>query len=172
MVIIICDSSLIVLLSKLELLDLIIEVFKNIIIPQSVLVESVDQGKVSKKIDAFLIEKRISERKIIVEKIKDFTEKKNLMRNFNIHEGESEALVLYLEKKADLLGTDDYKTLKVCKILNIRYFTTPLFIFLCYSEKKLSKTRALLKFQELHKFGWYKKDLILEFINRIENSEV
>lgn len=172
MTIIICDSSLIVLLSKLELLDLLIEVFENIVIPQSVFVESVDQGKEAKKMDAFFIEKRIIDQKIIVEKIKDLTEKENLMKNFNLHDGESEAIVLYSEKKADLLGTDDYKTLKVCKILNITYFTTPLFIFLCYSKKKLSKTMSILKFKELHKFGWYKKDLFSEFIDRIENSEV
>ncbi len=49
MTIIICDSSLIVLLSKLELLDLLIEVFESIVIPQSVFVESVDQGKEAKK---------------------------------------------------------------------------------------------------------------------------
>jgi predicted nucleic acid-binding protein len=172
MTFLICDSSFLVLLSKLELLDLLIEVFENIAIPQSVFVESVDQGKESKKMDAFFIEKRIIDQKIIVEKIKDLTEKENLMKNFNLHDGESEAIVLYSEKKADLLGTDDYKTLKVCKILNITYFTTPLFIFLCYSKKKLSKTRSILKFKELHKFGWYKKDLISEFIDRIENSEV
>ena len=135
MTFLICDSSFLVLLSKLELLDLLIEVFEKIVIPESVFVESVDQGKESKKMDAFFIEKRIIDQKIIVEKIKELTEKENLMKNFNLHDGESEAIVLYSEKKADLLGTDDYKTLKVCKILNITYFTTPLFIFLCYSKK-------------------------------------
>ncbi len=128
--------------------------------------------KNQKKWNAFFIEKRIIDQNIIVEKIKDLTEKEKLMRNFNLHEGESETLILYLEKKADILGTDDYKTLKVCKIFNITYLTTPLFIFLCYSKKKLSKIRSILKFEELQKFGWYKKDLTSEFIDRIENSEV
>lgn len=172
MTIVICDSSFLVLISKLELLDLLIEIFENIMIPHSVFIESVDQGKKLKKIDAFLIEKRINDQKILVEEIKDLTEKANLMRNFNLHEGESEALILYLEKKAMFLGTDDYKTLKVCKILNIKYFTTPLFIFLCYSKNKLSKNKSIAKYEELQEFGWYKEDLILEFKNRIENLKV
>ncbi len=169
MTIIICDSSFLVLISKLELLDLLIELFENILIPQSVFIEAVDQGKKLKKMDAFLIEKRINDQKILVEEIKDLTEKANLIRNFNLHEGESEALILYLEKKAELLGTDDYKTLKVCKILNIKYFTTPLFIFLCFSKNKLSKNIAIAKYEELQEFGWYKEDLILDFKNRIES---
>ncbi len=169
MTIIICDSSFLVLISKLELLDLLIELFENIIIPQSVFIEAVDQGKKLKKMDAFLIEKRVIDQKILVEEIKDLTEKANLIRNFNLHEGESEALILYLEKKAELLGTDDYKTLKVCKILSIRYFTTLLFILRCFSNNLLSKDRAILKYEKLQEFGWYKEDLIVEFKNRLEN---
>ena len=172
MVIVICDSSLLILISKLELLDLLIEAFKTIIIPQSVYIESVESGKKSKKMDAFLIEKRILDGEIIVENVEDITNKENFLKDFNIYEGESEAIILYLEKKAELLGTDDYRTLKVCKILKIRYFTTPLFIARCFANKKLSKKLSLLKFQKLLEFGWYKEDIILEFKKKIDNLEV
>ena len=169
MTLVVCDSSFLILISKLEMLDLLIEVFEDILIPQAVYFESVEQGRILRKMDAFLVEKRIKDGKIIVEKIKDLAEKERLIKNFNMHEGESEALILYLEKNADLLGTDDYKTLKVCKILSIRYFTTLLFILRCFSNNLLSKDRAILKYEKLQEFGWYKEDLIVEFKNRLEN---
>ncbi len=172
MTIVICDSSILILISKLEMLDLLIEAFGSVMIPQAVYIESVEKGKKFKKMDAFLIDKKINDGKIIVENIKNLTEKEKLMKDFNIHEGESEAIILYLERKAELLGTDDYRTLKVCKILDIKYFTTPLFIIRSYSKKKLSKNISLLKFKKLQEFGWYKEEPILEFKNRIENMEV
>ncbi len=172
MTIIICDSSLLILLSKLEMLDLLIEAFDNVIIPQAVYSESVTLGKILKKMDAFLIEKQVKDKKINLKQIKDIAEKENLIKNFNIHDGEAEAIVLYIEEKADLLGTDDYKTLKVCKILEIKYFTTLLFIIRCFSNNKLSKDSTFLKFENLKEIGWYKENIIIDYMNKIEKEEV
>jgi len=171
MVIIICDSSILILISKLEMLDLLIDAFEEILIPKAVFMESVDQGKKLKKMDAFLIEKKINEGKIIIENIKNLAEKEKFMNDFNLHEGEAEALILYSERKAELFGTDDYRTLKVCKILDIKYFTTPLFIIRCYVIEKLSKKMAMLKFEKLEEFGWYNEENIIEFKNQINKLE-
>lgn len=170
MTLVICDSSFIILIAKLEILDLLIKAFEHIMIPKAVYFEAVVHGKKLGKIDAFFIEKRIKDGKITVENIKDLKEQVNISKNFKIHEGEAEALVLYLEKKAELLGTDDYKTLKVCKILNIRYFTTLLFIYRCYSNNFLSKDVAILKYEKLQEFGWYKEALVEEFRKKIEKK--
>lgn len=169
---IVCDSSLLILISKLEMLELLIGAFNKIIIPQAVFEESVIQGKRLKKLDSFLIEQKVKEEKIFKENIKDFAEKENLIKNFNLHEGESEAIILYLERTADLLGTDDYRSLTVCKILNVKYFTTPLFITRCYFNKKVPYNLALTKLEKLQEFGWYKEELILEFKNKIKKKEV
>ena len=171
MVIIICDSSILILISKLEMLDLLIDAFEEFLIPKAVFMESVDQGKKLKKMDAFLIEKKINEGKIIIENIKNLAEKEKFMNDFNLHEGEAEALILYSERKAELFGTDDYRTLKVCKILDIKYFTTPLFIIRCYVIEKLSKKMAMLKFEKLEEFGWYNEENIIEFKNQINKLE-
>ena len=167
MVIIICDSSILILISKLEMLDLLIDAFEEILIPKAVFIESVDQGKKLKKMDAFLIEKKINEGKIIIENVKNLAEKEKFMNDFNLHEGEAEALILYSERNAELFGTDDYRTLKVCKILDIKYFTTPLFIIRCYVIEKLSKKKAMLKFEKLEEFGWYNEENMIEFKNQI-----
>jgi len=171
MTIVICDSSLLILVSKLEIIDLLLDVFERIIIPHSVYIESVEHGKKLKKLDAFLIEKRIEEGKIVMDNIKNISDKSKFIKDFNLHEGESEAIVLYLEKSADLLGTDDYRTIKVCKILNITYFTTLSFIHYCYKQNLLSEEKTLLKYDKLNIIGWYKEELISYFKNKIQHSE-
>ena len=171
MPIVICDSSILILISKIEILDILIKSYGEILIPQAVYIESVEQGKKLKKTDAFLIEKRINDGKIIVKKIKDLSEKLKFMSDFNLHEGEAEALILYLEIKADLFGTDDFRTIKICKILNIEYFTTLSFIYLCFTSNELSKSNALNKIDKLLNIGWYKEDLILYYKNIIKNKE-
>ncbi len=153
------------------MLDLLIESFEEIIIPQAVYIESVKLGKILKKMDAFLIEERIKKRKIIVSDIEDLTEKNRLIKDFGIHEGEAEAILIYLEKKANLLGTDDYKTIKVCKILTIKYFSTPTFIMRNFLKNNISKEIALLKIEQLLEFGWYKEEIIIDFKTKIKNNE-
>lgn len=168
MTLVICDSSSLILIAKIESLDMFIDIFEEILIPEAVFFEVVTKGKEYKKLDAFLVEKRIEEGKIKVVKIDNLSEKAKIMNNFNIHEGEAEALIIYLEKKADLLSTDDNKTIRVCKILKIRYFTTLSFIFLLYNKKRISKEKSLLKINTLEKIGWYKKEVINYFIEKIE----
>ena len=153
------------------MLDLLIEAFEEIIIPQAVYIESVEQGKILKKMDAFLIEERIKKRKIIVSDVEDLSEKDRLIKDFGIQEGEAEAILIYLEKRAILLGTDDYKTVKVCKILDIKYFTTPTFIMRNFLKANISREIALLKIEQLLEFGWYKEDIIMDFKNKIKNNE-
>jgi predicted nucleic acid-binding protein len=169
MKIVISDSSMLILVSKLDILDTMLETFESIIIPEGVRVEVVDRGKEGKKMDALLVEKRIDDGKILVKKISKDDEKNKLMNDFNIHSGEAEAVLLYLEEKADLLGTDDYQTLKTCKILNIHYFTTPLFLFQSHVNRKIEKAFALRKLERLSKFGWYKYEIIEYFSNAIKN---
>jgi len=118
-----------------------------------------------------LIEERIKKRKIIVSDIEDLSEKDRLIKDFGIQEGEAEAILIYLEKRAILLGTDDYKTVKVCKILDIKYFTTPTFIMRNFLKANISREIALLKIEQLLEFGWYKEDIIMDFKNKIKNNE-
>jgi predicted nucleic acid-binding protein len=167
MTLIICDSSFIILISKLEVLDLLIDKFDRIMIPKEVYIESVERGKKLKKMDAFLIEERVKEKKIIVQTINDVIEKKRLMHDFNIHEGEAGAIVLYLEKKGELFGTDDSRTIRTCKIFNIKYFTTPLFLGQCFVNNLITQREFTLKLEKLKQFGWYKEEIISEFFNNI-----
>jgi predicted nucleic acid-binding protein len=171
MTLIICDSSFIILISKLELIDLLIKAFKEIYLPQAVFNESVKKGKMLKKMDAFMIEERIQDKGIKIKNIRNHDKKKGFMDDFNIHEGEAEAIILFFEEKADLLATDDYRTLKTCKVLNIKYFTTPLFIIRSFLRSEISKEKTHLKFEKLQELGWYKNENIIEFKNKLMDLE-
>lgn len=171
MTIVISDASMLILVSKLDILDTMLETFGSIIIPEGVRVEVVDRGKEGKKMDALLVEKRIGDGKIIVKRITKDDGKNKLMDDFNIHSGEAEAILLYIEENADLLGTDDYQTLKTCKVLNIRYFTTPIFLLQSHTNRKIEKAFTLRKIDRLAKIGWYKDEIIDYFTNAINNVQ-
>lgn len=170
MTLVICDASILILLAKIEILDVLIEVFNQIVIPPAVHNEAVIHGKKIKKLDAYYIEEKIKEKLIKVESITEIEEKERFINDFNIHDGEAEAIVLYLEKSADLLGSDDFKTIKLCKILKISYFTSLTFLYRCFVMKKLNKKTALVKIEKLHRFGWYKEELINHFQELIKGD--
>lgn len=172
MLLVISDSSNLILISKIEILDVLLEIYNEIVIPQAVYIESVEQVKHLKKVDAILIEERIKEGKIIIKEIKNIAKRKEFIESYNIHNGEAEAIVLYFELKAGLLGTDDYRTIKTCKILRINYFTTLSFLYSCFERNKLTKDITLSKFDQLWTIGWYKKELLDFFKSEVEKKEV
>nr|MDO8114767.1 hypothetical protein [Candidatus Sigynarchaeota archaeon] len=144
--------------------------FGIITIPEAVRIEVVDKGKSTKKMDALLVEKRISDGKITVKKINDSTEKIKLQNDFNLHDGEAESIILYNEINANLLGTDDYRTIKTCRVQKVRYFSTPAFVYQSVISGHITKEIALLKLDKLSKIGWYKDEILEHFKKLIQNS--
>jgi predicted nucleic acid-binding protein len=171
MVLVVSDATMLIFLAKLDLIDFLLAIYSQIYIPEKVYVESVINGKFTKRLDAVMLEKYVENQKIKVQKVKKILEIKKMMIDFNIHEGEAEAIALYFQINADLLGTDDYRTLKTCKILKIHYFTTPMFIMHSVSSHKLIKAIALEKIQQLGKIGWYKNDILDFFHNEISKMK-
>jgi predicted nucleic acid-binding protein len=165
----VCDSSFLILVSKLEMINLLTQLFDKIEIPKAVFDEAVEVGKILKKIDAYRIEKFIKDKQIRVENIKNIEERNKIMGDFNIHEGEAEAIILYLEKNAHFLATDDYRALKTCKVLDIKYFTTLLFIHRCFLQNITTKNKTLRKLNNLQTLGWYKREDLEYFKNKIKN---
>src|SRR3990172_7473951 len=101
---IVFDSSTIILLSKIEILDVFIKNFgKKIFIPQEVERESTSMARA---FDSFLIKKRIEEKKIEIIKVKDQKISKKLMDDFKLNLGEAETLNLAVQEKAKIVATD------------------------------------------------------------------
>jgi predicted nucleic acid-binding protein len=173
MTLVITDSTILILLVKTDLLDLLQKKYHELVIPREVYEEVVVNGKAAKKEDAFYIEERIKKNCIKVKTLQNVLKRDNLMTDFGLHEGEAECIALYYEISADILGSDDKKTINVCKIFQIPFFSVISFILLSVTEKTLPKLNALLKLEKLEKIGWYKAsflDLIRERIEKMADE--
>jgi predicted nucleic acid-binding protein len=113
--IVICDSSPIVALAILNQLDLLDRLFEKVVVPFRVFKELIVSNKLeSKNIAAWAKDK-------VVE-----TKDKRLMLAFNmiLDAGESEAISLYWEKKADFLLIDEKKGRKIAIYNGIKVIGT------------------------------------------------
>ena len=157
---IVFDSSTLILLAKVELLDDFINDFNGeVIIPLEVKEECCNKKN---SFDALLIGRRIAEHKIRVVKIHNAELCKKFMLDFSIAQGEAETLVLLTEAKAALLAVDDRNAIKACRILNIP-FTSALAILIRLVERGIIDTnKAKVKLDLLVKNGRYKDTMIKE----------
>jgi len=155
---IIKDSMVIIHLAKITLLETSCNYFKKVIIPKKVY-EEIIIGKEKGYSEVIIFEDLIKAGKIEVTCIKNkhFIKKAN---EFNIQEGEGEAVALYWEKKADYLATDDDNLRKKGSILNINIIGTPAIIIKLYKEKKVEKEKFLRSVMELKEIGWFNSSVI------------
>ena len=105
---VVSNSSPLIHLAKIGQLNLLKQIFKEIIVPEAVYKECVIEGKGRE--DAKKIEKA---EWINVAKIKNENLKSALM--MVLDEGEAEAITLALEESADLILLDDYEAREVAR---------------------------------------------------------
>ncbi|MBI5678767.1 MAG: hypothetical protein HZC52_09855 [Planctomycetes bacterium] len=157
---IVFDSSTLILLAKVELLDAFIDDYKKVvIIPQEV-----NEECCSKKgsFDALLIRKRIEEKRIKTARIHNTELCERFIKDFSIDMGEAEALVLFLEKKALLLAVDDKNAIKACKILKIPFASALTILARLVVRGVIESDAARKKIDVLAKYGRYKDTMIKE----------
>ena len=154
---IIFDTSTLILLTKKELLDIFLDNYDDdILIPEAVEIESC----IKKTLDGLIIEKRIEEGKIKVCKVKNKELIRRLVEDFKLGSGESEAIVLCIERKAQIVATDDKNAINACKLLKIR-FTTAINILIRLCEKNMfKKEKGSRKIENLKLVGRYKNEII------------
>ncbi|MBI2675974.1 MAG: hypothetical protein HYX24_05930 [Candidatus Aenigmarchaeota archaeon] len=164
---IVLDSSTIILLAKAEILDTLLNSYKgDVIIPEAVERESA----AGRTFDALLIKKRLEEGRIKVKAVND-EKVDRIMGDFGLNTGEAEAIILALESKGSVLGTDDRNAINACKILHIP-FTTAIGVLIRSREKNLvTKKEAIERLSKLAAYGWYKKEIIEDAKRRLEYAE-
>ena len=163
---VISDASTLILLQKITLLDKLVKNFK-FIIPQEVYNEAVIKGKKIKSKDAYLLENKINNNLITIKKIKDKKKVDYTMQEFGLGEGESEAIVLFLQENADILATDDHKAINLCKIYKIQFMTALTFVISASDIKIITKGEAKEMIIDLGVYGRYKDELIYKALNYI-----
>lgn len=164
---IVFDSSTLILLAKIDMLELFISNFHGrVLIPEKVKVEVCAKNSEG----ASLIVKLIEEKKIYVLKAKNSGQIKKLMEDFNIDIGEAEALTLAIQEGVGIVASDDKNTIKACKILKMDFVTAVAFLVRAVEKKLIERDEALIKLQKLQSIGRYSKEIIENATKQIKGG--
>jgi len=118
----IIDSSVLITFAKINKIDLLIKLYKKLMITKGVFEECVDKGFLIDAPDAHIIKKFIQDGSIEVlelnQKEKEFF--KNLEKNYSfLGKGELESITLSFSRKEKYLVLDDREARNVSKLYNL-----------------------------------------------------
>ncbi len=162
---IVFDSSTLILLAKIDLLNLFVSHFQgDIIIPWEV------KEEIYKKraTETLLIEEFIKERKIKINKVQNKDQTDKLITDFHIDKGEAEAIVLAIQKGAGIIATDDRNAIKACKLLRLDFVTAITFLIRACEKGLIDRDRAIQKLKKLQLYGRYSNEIINDAIEKIQ----
>ncbi|HID27321.1 MAG TPA: hypothetical protein EYP22_05795 [Methanosarcinales archaeon] len=156
------NSSPLIHFSKLNLLNLLVEIYETINIPKAVY-NDIMAGK-EKYYDAMLVERAVYANKI---KVIDLDEEYNIMaenlKSF-IGDGESEAIALAKQINTELL-VDDKKARNIATLMVLEIKTTLSSLLLMLKKDLIDINEYKICLQKLSKRGWFSSDVILEYLN-------
>ena len=151
------DSSSLILMAKIDILDKIIKNLKK----KLALTEEVYRECTIKTeaYDAKIIKKRVEEKAILKKEIKNSTLYQKIRKDFNLGKGEAEAIVFCLENRISLI-TDDKKSMNACKVLKIEFTTALNLLIMLYKKKLIKKDEADSYLKRFEKFGRYTNEVL------------
>lgn len=128
--IVVSDTTPIIALLKAERLDLLQKLYHTVVIPEAVYQELIVNSVYEK-------EKEIIQNCpfLRVEKVDNKESVSHLKQQEGLDAGESEALVLYEEKGADLILIDEHKGRSVAKAMAVEYIGTLGVLMIAYDKK-------------------------------------
>lgn len=141
----ICNSTPLILLSKINQLEILKDIFGFVLIPESVKDEVLIEDK-----PGFIIIKKAIENNWI----KIINPKKKL--DLNLGNGEIDAISLAKEKK-DTLIIDDSYAIKAARIYNVDTIRTTTVIFTALKKKIINKKQAIELINKLIENDYYIK---------------
>lgn len=167
-IMIIFDASTLILLARTDLLELFLSTFQGkVSIPKKVKSEVCVQGREERP----LVESLIKQGKIEILTAKNPRQKRKLMGDFNIDEGEAEVLLLALQTGAEAIATDDRNAIRASKLLKIDFVTAIGFLIRAHEKQLVDRDEALTKLERLQTIGRYSNAILKDAKNRIEGGE-
>ena len=165
---IVFDASTLILLAKIELLDIFVSSFRGgISIPEIVRDEVCIHGRE----ETPLLTRLIEDKKIHVSKVKADKAARKIMDDFHIDAGEAAAIILALDEKASLVATDDRNAIRACKALKLDFTTAVAILIRAFEKNLIDKTEALIKIQKLESVARYNRAIIEEARKLIEGGD-
>jgi predicted nucleic acid-binding protein len=152
---IITDSSVLILLAKCGLLKTLCDSYR-VLAPSSVIDEVASYELQKQYPDAKAIDELVTNRKLKVQN----PENRNFVFPVSLDQGEKDAILLARETKRPLFATDDHKTIKTAKFLNLPFIITPRIVIDLFNSKKISRKQARQAIEKLRVIGRYSPDII------------
>ncbi len=163
MTIIIADSSSLILLTKCNLLEVLVKLFL-VRIPEAVLNEIVNSDTMERFPDAKTISRLIVENKVGVVKVA----MPDHSMPVSLGKGEAEALFLAKQTGDAILATDDGKAIKACRYLGVPFIISPRITTELYRLDAIDFTKARSSIEKMKIIGRYSSDIISESILELE----
>ena len=134
----ICDSTILIIFSKLNKLDLLLKIFDNLLIPEAVYNEVVEKG--INNPDSFLIKELVEKKQIIIKALELKWKNKSefLRETYKLGNGESEAISLSLQEKKFLL-IDDKLARKIARLYEVKTQGSLRVLLLAFKSKLLTE---------------------------------
>lgn len=161
---IISNSSPLILLAKINKLDILEKLYGKITMPQEVYNEVIIKGKNENYSDAALIEKSINEF-IFVRNVTEEHKKEAEKLKGIIGSGENEAISLCIQEKAELLLIDNLEPRKIAQIKGIKYRSTPGILLEAFKNKIIAFSEYESAIKELSKHAWLSGDIVAHFLD-------
>src|SRR3990167_211254 len=161
------DSSSLILLAKLSILDKFLQNLKTkLVITDEVGMECI----LKSTFDAKIIKKRIEEETINKKRINNRNICNKIMEDFNIGKGEAETIALCLENKLEII-TDDKKAINACRVLKIKFTTIPNILVEMCRKNIIAKSQTETYAIKLEGIGRYKKEIMKRIKGDIKNDK-
>ncbi|MBI2559147.1 hypothetical protein HYW20_07545 [Candidatus Woesearchaeota archaeon] len=171
---IISNSSPLILLAKINKLNLLEKMYNKIAIPYEVYNEVVIKGKNENYSDAALVEKDINEF-IFVKDLNSESKKEAEKLKKILGSGESEAIALCVQEKARLLLIDNLEPRKIAQIKSIKCRSTPGILLEALKNKTTTFSEYESAIKELSKYAWLSGDIVAHFLDagyKIKQGEI
>lgn len=141
----ISNASPLIVFGKLNKLDLLISLFKNLEITESVYKETVENGIKLNKPEAFIIKKYIEKKIILIKKLnKESNKKSYFLREtyYDIDVGEADTIALALKSKEKELLIDEKLARKVAELHGFFPIGSLGIILLAYKKNILNENES------------------------------
>jgi len=165
--VVVSNSGPLIHLARIDLLNLLRQLFGTVAIPVDGKIEVVDRGKEEGAVDAFLIESEIRDGWIVIEEIITDDSVKEIAKSVGIEIGESAAIMLARRKKCPIL-LDDLAARRFATGLGLEVAGSIGVLIRSTKNQKLSKSEALDALERLARVMWLSVDVYEDARKTIE----
>lgn len=161
------NSTPLIFLAKIGKIQLLQNLFENVLIPREVYSEVVEQGKKRSYPDSLLVQELVQKGFIVVKNVEIA-----VLKDANIEEGEKAAVSLAMKENIKDILIDEAKVRRMAEFLGLRPRGTLWILSRTYEENLISKEEFKTSIFELLDKGYrIKEEILIEILRELESCE-